>query len=818
MANRLIMKLNLTKWTRMATAIVMVGIAIFPLGAQVSSSPAFRRYTTQDGLPQMQVERVWQDSWGYIYMGTLSGLVRYDGASFTPFLKGKRYNIVGFAEVERRTWALDFRHRWLVGQDDVEQGELTPGGKWLLNNFNSGDLPEGWVLMEDEQEAHRWLGRMVPAKGDEVTVERLMAHDDFDRMTPDRRLYVDSAWVYIPTDRGLERVSMKGGKAERISKNDSFYALHRWGKVLYAFAQDGIYRVVGDSVKMHTPFDVWQTGYGLIVRDAGKELLIADEHCCYAFDGHEVSKLLGGANLIKDMFIDRWGRLWVATYQGLYCFFGRHFTNHLLTDENDIARALVTDASGRVVMGTLNGKIIVGGHTVVDDPDNFFIPSAAKVEGCVYLAGRNDVACISDTTVSWLGLPYERYQYIVEADGHLILVTRQQIADYDPKTGKTKVLTEEVPHPWCAAADGEGRLWVGSTFGLYALPWHRGGSKNGGGHAAVEKYDFHQQKLIVTTMEADGRGAVFFASGDSLFLIRKGEVMELNSQMPELEGHEVRSLHVSPRGYLLVAAIDGLFVCRVSGDYRLSDVCFFDHTNGFTMIEPLKARMTEAADGTVWMCGVEGMTSLQPAALVAEGRADTIVRPPLRWWQHWWVYAVALGLLVAAVWWLTRAYEKRRHRRKMIRLLHEKHEREQLIRTIREEAMNAQQTELAQDIVKMTDKVETEDQLTLHTTSGMLVVKPADIVYLKANRNYTELATFRGSEIVTMGISTLAAMLKGDNFVRADRSTLVNINYITRLDTEERICIFTSADGVELDTTLMLSAFRRLAADLDLMA
>ena len=53
----------------------------------VESQLSYRRFTTQDGLPQMQAEMVWQDARGYIYIGTLSGFVRYDGREFTPFLK-----------------------------------------------------------------------------------------------------------------------------------------------------------------------------------------------------------------------------------------------------------------------------------------------------------------------------------------------------------------------------------------------------------------------------------------------------------------------------------------------------------------------------------------------------------------------------------------------------------------------------------------------------------------------------------------------------------------------------------------------------------
>ena len=85
--------------------------------AQITSQLSFRRYTTQDGLPQMQAERVWQDSRGYIYIGTLSGFVRFDGRDFTPFLKGRRLNIVGFQEIDDEVRALGFFRQWTVSYD-----------------------------------------------------------------------------------------------------------------------------------------------------------------------------------------------------------------------------------------------------------------------------------------------------------------------------------------------------------------------------------------------------------------------------------------------------------------------------------------------------------------------------------------------------------------------------------------------------------------------------------------------------------------------------------------------------------------------------
>ncbi|MCR4958780.1 MAG: hypothetical protein K6B13_09315, partial [Prevotella sp.] len=418
------------------------------LPAQVTGTLSYRRYTTQDGLPQMMTETLFQDARGYIYVGTLSGLVRYDGRTFTPFLQGHRWNIVQFMEDDEGVRALSFRRQWRIDGDEASISPIDPQGHWLLNNFNASDLPNGYLLFEDDQEQHRWVGKATVSQG----FTRFYENERLDQMLPDRKLYVDGTSFYIPTTEGLYR------DQQLISSNPDFYSLCRQGHSLYAFAQDGIYSVESDSVRLLTPFDEWQADYGLTVRPAKDgTLLIADAHSLYIYDSTpnpqpsapspsgksgRVTKLAGGFNLIKGMLVDRWDRLWLTTYQGLYCFFNRHFTNHTLDDPDDIVRGVgvspSTDTARQTVaqpiMGTLNGKIISGGRIIYDNPNDFFQPCAAVIDSSVYLAGRNDIACVSDSTVTWLGLPFERYQFITEAGRRLIIGTRQLIASYDPVT------------------------------------------------------------------------------------------------------------------------------------------------------------------------------------------------------------------------------------------------------------------------------------------------------------------------------------------------------------------------------------------------
>ncbi len=178
----------------------------------------------------------------------------------------------------------------------------------------------------------------------------------------------------------------------------------------------------------------------------------------------------------------------------------------------------------------------------------------------------------------------------------------------------------------------------------------------------------------------------------------------------------------------MVAAIDGLLVSRIDKDCRLSSPQFFNHLNGFTMTEPLKAMMAETADGTIWLPGVEQMTSFRPSELLAIGEDDTFISPPLRWWQHWWVWATGLLLLSMAVWTAARWYEKRRNRRRMILLQREKLPGEELIEAIRQKVIEEVKTSsLAKDIVKMTKK-SFDQRLTLRTASGTILVDVKDIV------------------------------------------------------------------------------------------
>ena len=145
----------------------------------------------------------------------------------------------------------------------------------------------------------------------------------------------------------------------------------------------------------------------------------------------------------------------------------------------------------------------------------------------------------------------------------------------------------------------------------------------------------------------------------------------------------------------------------------------------------------------------------------------------------------------------------------MVHLEGAKLEKEKQIKAIREKAIKAKSNELAKDIVRMTDSA-SSTRLTINTINGTVVLDTISIAFFKADGNYTRMVTFQGEDTILLGIGKLEGMLDSKTFVRADRSTLVNLHNISRLDAKQRQCTFRSPEGVELETSLLAPAFKRL--------
>lgn len=577
------------------------GAAAFTETTAVSSEYARRQYTTQDGLPQMLTEYIWQDAKGYIWIGTLSGFVRYDGFEFIPYLKGKQENILSFCPgTDGNLWALGFKRRHVVNKEGIMHTLPLDGRGLQLNNLNAYSLPPGLVLLENEQEREREVCRLT-AEGTETVLKSPV----LDSMDVCHRIYLDSVsqTFYIPTARHVCRIKTDGTVLKPIRVAES-YSLLRNGERLYLFAADGIHEIDGDCVRSVAAYRFLAPDYGVAAcTDRKGNIFIHDAHNLYRLSKNgRVRHIVDGINLIRQMCIDREGNLWLATYQGVYNFFQLNFLNHRLSDRNDILRAIDEDSQGRLLAGTLNGSLLCGQDAASLRPihypreaDNYFLPRTARIGGTTYLLGMGDVLACDSGGCRWLGLPQLNYQFLGSHGDSLLVATRQTLYVTDAH-GHILQTHEDLRGVFCACSDGNGNIYAGTAYGVVRL---RGGDRR--------DITLPDSSISCTAMTVNPYGEILFASGENLYTVQQDSAVLVQSY-----GNLIRSIHQTSDNFLIVAVTDGLYIT----DNRLLQTIFFNQYNGFTGIEPQAAHIAETSDGTVWIPCVDQVVSFHPHELV----------------------------------------------------------------------------------------------------------------------------------------------------------------------------------------------------------
>jgi two-component system LytT family response regulator len=76
-------------------------------------------------------------------------------------------------------------------------------------------------------------------------------------------------------------------------------------------------------------------------------------------------------------------------------------------------------------------------------------------------------------------------------------------------------------------------------------------------------------------------------------------------------------------------------------------------------------------------------------------------------------------------------------------------------------------------------------RIRVNTRNGTLFINPADILFCKAEGNYTTVCTGKKHHLCSMNLGKVAELLPNSGFIRVGRSYIVNFEYITMLDRKE---------------------------------
>ena len=97
-----------------------------------------------------------------------------------------------------------------------------------------------------------------------------------------------------------------------------------------------------------------------------------------------------------------------------------------------------------------------------------------------------------------------------------------------------------------------------------------------------------------------------------------------------------------------------------------------------------------------------------------------------------------------------------------------------------------------QDLSKLIEILKGDEpgKIKLNTRSGYSLIHPSEVVYCKADGNYTHIQLSNGTrEVTTQNLGAIDELLHSGTFFRVSRSYLVNLKYLARVDRKNCLCV-----------------------------
>ena len=296
----------------------------------------YKHYTTQDGLVQSQVRSLFQDSKGYIWVGTKGGVSRFDGISFVNFtVKDGLFNsqVLSIIEDSKGTiWFLT--NHGISGYDGHEiKSYPAPISKnrtvLALYELNPGVLIFVSVNSENQVIFHQFSNREFTFKSSLFPATNQIfpeAPVHFGVYDPATKIFWLASQPY-----GFYKISES--KTEKLNFNIKVLHGLTVGKdhKLYIFANDSAFRIEHDSA--YFLFTDKHLTRALWIKDCAADkvgnVFFDDNYGgLLLFDKEKVFKDRFNFKEISTLFTDNENNLWIGTEFGIYRQLSRSFVNY----------------------------------------------------------------------------------------------------------------------------------------------------------------------------------------------------------------------------------------------------------------------------------------------------------------------------------------------------------------------------------------------------------------------------------------------------------------------------------------------------------
>jgi signal transduction histidine kinase/ligand-binding sensor domain-containing protein len=480
--------------------LIAMGCAFAPLRCDASLDPSkdMGQYVrqvwgTESALPP-SVQAITQTADGYLWIGTESGLARFDGVRFAVFDKK---NTKALHSDQVTALLVDRQQNLWVG---------THGGG--ISRFPKGHMDGGAPLREatdltvnvlfEDRQGVVWAGtegagllRLAGDSTSSVTTATGLADNSVFAIAEGR----DGA-LWVGTYRGLSR--LVEGKPQALSKEEMFaglfvraICLDRNGDLWVGTIGDGLWRV---SHSQRTNFrqktGVTDSGVTSLLADHGGTLWIGTQsRGLDRLTNGKFSSLEEGGNSSSNgvwtIFEDRAGSLWTgSTANGL-----THFRDGVFTTlgkqeglASDMVLPVFQDHTGTIWMGTDQGLTrwqngSFANYTSKDGlPDGLVFSITEDKGGSLWVASRHGLARMTNGRFRLYtekeGLPKSTIVCsLADRKGGIWVGSRSGLSHFNGERFETLTTANGLSNDFVLSLyeDAEGTLWIGTDAGLNRL-------------------------------------------------------------------------------------------------------------------------------------------------------------------------------------------------------------------------------------------------------------------------------------------------------------------------------------------------------------
>ena len=308
----------------------------------------FKRITVEDGLSQTSVEYLFQDSKGYMWIGTIDGLNRYNGSRFEVF----RYS-------KDKPNSISGNYISAIAEDD--EGNIWVGTSRGLNRINT-----------HTSEITTYLPGVNGCNLSNYNITEILIDSKGD--------------IYIATEDGLNLYN---------EEDDNFIRLYNSGDKKNSLSSQFVYSIVEDNYGNY-----WiGTDNGLNKIENNSQKIIK-----YYSDGGDNSI---NDNFIFKLYADNLDNLWVGTYNGGLNKLDLK-TNKIEKFENDpnddtsiagnFIRYILRDSRNELWIATNNGL------SRLNEEENKFINYKSKIYDPQSIVSNNVLSLFEDKSGAiWVG-------------------------------------------------------------------------------------------------------------------------------------------------------------------------------------------------------------------------------------------------------------------------------------------------------------------------------------------------------------------------------------------------------------------------------